>query len=165
MDLDFVVPEKAINLTQSLEKEVGGKCVVLDLSRDIARLVVKGWTIDIASQVGNSLEDDLWRRDYRINAIAMTLGSDPKIIDPTGGIEDIFHKQLVAVREQNICDDPLRLIRGLRLMAEHELDLDPQTFLWIKEYSKLLPGSAPERVQLEIQLLIRAQWAEKVIPL
>ena len=68
-----MVPTDAIALTQALAQELHGTCVVLDAERSIARLVLGGWTVDIARQDGARLEDDLWRRDYRLNAIAVSL--------------------------------------------------------------------------------------------
>ncbi|MEC9027791.1 MAG: CCA tRNA nucleotidyltransferase, partial [Cyanobacteriota bacterium] len=120
-DLDFIVPNKALEITRSLAKTLGGTCVVLDAERDMARLVIKGWTIDIAAQEGSNLDEDLWRRDFRLNAIALTLEATPQLVDPTGGLSDLEQKKLVAVREQNLLDDPLRLLRGLRLIAELQL--------------------------------------------
>ena len=90
-------------------------------------MVIKGWTIDIAAQEGSNLDEDLWRRDFRLNAIALTLEATPQLVDPTGGLSDLEQKKLVAVREQNLLDDPLRLLRGLRLMAELQLSLEKQT--------------------------------------
>ncbi len=164
-DLDLVVPAKAVELANSFAEKLGGKCVLLDVERDIARLVFRGWTIDFARQIGSSLEDDLWSRDYRLNAIALTLEPEPIIVDPTGGVEDLFHKRLVAVKEKNLVEDPVRLLRGLRLMAEHHLLPDAQTIDWIQANSLLLQTSAPERIQYEIQRLVNASWADKVIPL
>ena len=51
-DLDLVIPEEALGLCQNLAKTLGGKCVVLDAERNMARLVLHGWTIDFASQEG-----------------------------------------------------------------------------------------------------------------
>ncbi len=164
-DLDFVVPNHSIKLVRSLAQELGGTCVVLDKERDIARLVIDGWTVDISSQVGESLEEDLFNRDFRVNAIALTLGNPPQIIDPTGGIADIREKLLVAVSEQNLIDDPLRLLRAIRLMAELRLSLDSQTKKWLEINSILLSKAAPERIQCELRRLADAPWADDVIPL
>ncbi len=164
-DLDFVVPSGAEKITRSLAKQLGGTCVLLDADRDMARLVLNGWSIDFSRQMGVHLVDDLWRRDFRLNAIALTLGSAPQILDPTGGLSDLYEKKLVAVSEKNLIEDPLRLLRGIRLMAELHLSVDPQTKDWLKEHSFLLPKAAPERIQSEIQRLINAQWAREVMPL
>ena len=115
-DLDLVVPSGALALTRTLANRLGGSCVVLDQERDMARLVLRGWTVDIARQDGASLEADLQRRDYRINAIALPLHGPAQLIDPTGGLADLQQGRLTAVRESNLTDDPLRLLRGLRLM-------------------------------------------------
>ena len=72
--------------------KAGLSVCLLDKDRDIARLVFKCCTIDFAKQIGCCLEDDLCRRDFRLNAIALTLGNDPQIIDPTGQ-DNPFDKQ------------------------------------------------------------------------
>ena len=164
-DLDLVVPEKAVILTRKLADSLGGTCIVLDMERDIARLAFKGWTLDFACQEGANLDADLQRRDYRINAIALTLESNPLLLDPTGGIEDLRLGRLVAVHEQNLLADPLRLLRGLRLMAEMDLTLDPTTLSWIEKHHHLLAKVAPERIQAELQRLVNAPKADLVLPL
>ncbi len=164
-DLDFVVPNNAIKITQDIAKNLDATFVVLDEQRDIARLVFKNWTIDLAKQFGSTLEEDLWHRDFRLNAIALRLGSIPEIVDPTGGIADLRKNQLVAVRERNLIEDPLRLLRALRFVAELNLSLDPQTRTFINTYSNLLPKAAPERIQLELQRIVCLHEADEVIEL
>ena len=58
-DLDFVIPTNAINFSENLSKKVNGTFIKLDEKRDIARLVINGWTLDFARQVGENLQDDL----------------------------------------------------------------------------------------------------------
>ena len=164
-DLDLVITGKALELTRQLAASLGGTAVVLDERRDIGRLVLGGWTIDIARQEGQSLLEDLQRRDYRLNAIALPLSPGNQLVDPTGGLRDLQEGRLVAVREDNLKDDPLRLLRGLRLMAEISLDLDPQTRDWIRRHRNLLSQSAPERILAELQRLVRGPHADGVLPL
>ncbi len=165
LDLDLVVPNEAIKLTRRLAKDLGGTCVVLDFERDIARLVLRGWSIDFARQIGESIETDLWRRDFTINAIALTTDQlNPRIIDPTGGLLDIRRKTLCAVKELNLIEDPLRLLRGFRLMAEHQLSVDSETRNLIERHSHLLERSAPERIKSELLRLAVAPWADEVLP-
>lgn len=73
-DLDLVVPTGAIALARQLAKAHRGVAVVLDAPRDMARVVLGPWTIDLAACAGSSLVEDLHRRDYRINAMALPLG-------------------------------------------------------------------------------------------
>ena len=162
-DIDFVVPENAIKLAKKLASSLGATCVVLDAERDIARLIYKGWSFDLAKQIGNSLEEDLWKRDFTLNAIALTFGPNPKLVDPTGGIADLQQKRLVAVSEKNLVVDPLRCLRGLRLMVELDLLLDHQTRIFINTYSSLLQKVAPERIQSELNRIVCIENAEDAI--
>ena len=155
-DLDLVVPSDALNLCRTLAASCGGSSVVLDAERDMARLVLNGWTIDFARQEGQSLDDDLRRRDYTINAIALPLGPHGALVDPTGGVNDLQNRRLRAVCESNLTNDPLRLLRGVRLMAELPLELDPQTITWIQCHRERLQDAAPERILAEVQRLVAA---------
>ena len=164
-DLDLVVRSDALRHSARLAKIFGGKHVVLDEQRDIARLVLNGWTIDVARQEGDGLEDDLWRRDYSLNALALPLQPLAPLCDPTGGLEDLKHGRLRAVREQNLLDDPLRLLRGLRFLAEIPLVLDAQTGAWIQRHRQALVVSAPERILAELQRLVKGPHADQALHL
>tara|TARA_Y100001968_G_scaffold60005_1_gene50980 strand:+ start:891 stop:2129 length:1239 start_codon:yes stop_codon:yes gene_type:complete len=164
-DLDLVISSQAVKLAQEFSDRLGGTCVVLDKERDIARLVIDGWTIDFAKQIGKNLEEDLRRRDFRINAIAMTLCSNPKIVDPFGGIKDLSNKTLVAISEENLIEDPLRMLRGCRLMSQLNFSLDKETTDFLLTHCNLLPQVSPERIKNEIQKLVEGNWADNVLPI
>ncbi len=152
-DLDLVVPGDAIALCHALARRHGGRTVVLDPRRSIARLVLSGWTLDVARQAGEDLAEDLWRRDFRLNALALPLDGQACLLDPTGGLEDLIAGQLTAVRERNLLEDPLRLLRGVRLAAELGFRLEPGTWEGIRRHRSRLPQVAPERVLLELEKL------------
>jgi tRNA nucleotidyltransferase (CCA-adding enzyme) len=164
-DLDMVVPADALGQVRKLSREFGGACVVLDRDRDIARLVMGSWTIDLARQDGDDLTADLLRRDYRINAIALTLTTEPKLLDPSGGIADLCARRITAVDEQNLLDDPLRLLRALRLAAELSMTIDEATFGMLARHRHHLPKVAAERIQAEVLKLVRAHSADHAIRL
>ena len=164
-DLDMVVPADALGQVRKLSREFGGACVVLDRDRDIARLVMGSWTIDLARQDGDDLTADLLRRDYRINAIALTLTTEPKLLDPSGGIADLCARRITAVNEQNLLDDPLRLLRALRLAAELSMTIDEATFGMLARHRHHLPKVAAERIQAEVLKLVRAHSADQAIRL
>jgi len=164
-DLDLVVVGEALALTRQLAETLGGTAVVLDEGRDMGRLVLRDWTIDVARQDGLSLVEDLQRRDYRLNALALPLQPRGALVDPTGGLRDLQDGRLVAVQETNLTDDPLRMLRGLRLMAEIPLELDPQTETWIRRHSDKLGQSAPERILAEVQRLTHGPHADGVLPI
>ena len=162
-DLDLVVPADALIQTRQLAKTHGGACVVLDEQRDMARLVVKGWTIDLARREGASLEADLLRRDYRLNAIALELGPSPRLVDPTGGLNDLKEGLVTAVAEQNLIDDPLRLLRGIRIAAELNFQIAASTWPLLERHHHSLSQAAPERIQAELTKLVQAPGADQGI--
>jgi len=147
-DLDLVVQGDAVALARALAKRQGGSVVVLDAKRSIARLVVGGWTIDLARRIGDSLEEDLLRRDYGANAIALELpaeGKPPTLRDPSGGLADLAAGELRALGETNLLEDPLRLLRGLRLdRVRREVTLNGQRMALTEAEFKLLEALSRE---------------------
>ena len=152
-DLDLVVPQGAIKLCQRLAKKHRGTAVVLDRERDMARLVLGPWSLDLAAQEGPDLSSDLQRRDYGINALALPLRAQAPLLDPTGGLGDLAKRQLRALSEANLLADPLRLLRGPRLAAELNFSLESTTAALISRHSAALPQVAAERVLAELEKL------------
>ena len=152
-DLDLVVPDGAIKLCQRLAKKHRGTAVVLDSERDIARLVLGPWSLDMAAQEGADLSSDLQRRDYSINALALPLRAEAPLLDPTGGLGDLAKRQLRALSEANLLADPLRLLRGPRLAAELNFTLESTTAALIGRHRTALPQVAAERVLAELEKL------------
>ena len=155
-DLDLVVPGDAIAVCRELRRSHGGSAVVLDAERSIARLVVQGWSLDLARQEGDDLSADLHRRDYTINAMALPLAEPRTLVDPLGGAAHLATGELVAVAEANLLDDPLRLLRGLRLASELEFRLEPRTRTWILQHGPRIGSVAGERVLAELEKLAAA---------
>ena len=160
-DLDLVVAEGAIALCKTLSKRFGGSPVVLDAERDIGRLVIRGWSVDLARREGQSLADDLQRRDYSVNAMALPLAQRDQLVDPHGGLEHLQRRQLVALAERNLLDDPLRLLRGVRLGSELEFELDDTTAGWIQRHRERLSSVAGERVLAELEKLCQSPQGQQ----
>jgi tRNA nucleotidyltransferase (CCA-adding enzyme) len=159
-DLDLVVEGDAIKLCRQLGRRHGGSCVVLDAERSMARLVIGGWSIDLARRDGADLDADLHRRDYTINAMALPLADRRQLVDPLDGLSHLQARQLVAVAEDNLRDDPLRLLRGLRLAAELNFELDATTRSWITQHHQAIACVAGERVLAELEKLAAAPGGE-----
>ncbi len=157
-DLDFVIPNNAIQFSKNLSRKINASFIKLDEKRDIARLVIDGWTLDFASQVGETLQNDLLRRDFRINAIAIKLDGNLEIFDPAGGIDDLKSKKIVAICEKNLIDDPLRILRGFRLMCELNFEIEKKTKIFIKNNVDKLSNVAPERIKTEILKIVDSKW-------
>ena len=158
-DLDLVVQGDAVEVARNLARRLGGAVVVLDQERSIARLVLHGWTIDLARCLGANLHEDLLRRDYSANAIALPLpGVEPAgaLLDPSGGLADLAAGRLRAISEANLLDDPLRLLRGVRLACELDFELEPTSLGWIRRHHARLRDVAGERVLAELERLAAA---------
>jgi putative nucleotidyltransferase with HDIG domain len=104
-----------------------------------------------------SVEDDLARRDFTMNALAFDL-STQKLVDPLGGKKDI-RKGLIRITYPNsFVDDPLRMLRGVQFAARFEFELEKKTLQKICENAELIKTVSPERIQLELnKLLTRAK--------
>jgi tRNA nucleotidyltransferase (CCA-adding enzyme) len=92
-----------------------------------------------------SVEDDLNRRDFTINAIARRL-SDGTIVDPHNGREDLERRVLRTVTPNSFAEDPLRLVRGLRFVSQLDLDPDEQTLAQMREEAASVSHVSGERV-------------------
>lgn len=152
LDLDFVLPENTIATAKKIANMYQAGFVVLDQEREIARVVFPQGTLDFARQEGGSLEADLKRRDFTINAIAYDVLSQ-KVIDPLEGLPDLQKKVLRMVSPDNLEDDPLRLLRAYRQAAQMNLSIERQTRQAIRDRANLLSTIAAERVQAELNYI------------
>src|SRR5699024_1957460 len=101
-----------------------------------------------------SLEEDLKRRDFTINALAMT--SEGKIIDYFDGLKDLKEKRIKAVGEahERFHEDALRMMRAVRFVSQLQFHLEPATKEAICEHHALLSKIAVERIQAEFTKLL-----------
>jgi tRNA nucleotidyltransferase (CCA-adding enzyme) len=153
--LDFVLPTDAVKIARSLAHHYKAGFVVLDAERQIARVVFKDATVDLAQQEGDSLETDLHRRDFTINAIAYNPHTG-EFIDPLQGVVDCRAGVIRMVSRSNLEDDPLRLLRGYRQAAQLGFRIEPETHSVIRQLAPLLAQVAAERVQVELGYLLKS---------
>ncbi|MFP4122118.1 CCA tRNA nucleotidyltransferase [Coleofasciculus sp.] len=155
LDLDFVVPHDAVKVARKLASDYQAGFVVLDQTRQIARVVFDTATVDIAQQEGETLETDLYRRDFTINAIAYNPQTQ-QIIDPLQGVADCHAGIIRMVSPANLQDDPLRLLRAYRQAAQLGFTIEPTTQSTIRQLAPLLANMAAERVQVELNYLLKS---------
>ncbi len=153
LDLDFIIPEKAVEVARQLAKNHRAGFVVLDRERNIARVVFPEGTFDFAQQEGKTLEADLYRRDFTINAIAYCLERG-KLYDPTGGLNDLQQQVIRMISIDNLQDDPLRLLRAYRQAAQLNFSIETTTGLTLKQLAPELIRVAAERVKSELNYLL-----------
>ena len=111
----------------------------------------------------DSLEEDLRRRDFTVNAMALDLRGTFR--DPFGGLGDLERGILrcVGEPERRFHEDALRILRGLRFSACLGFVLEEKTASAIREKKELLRDIAPERVWAELSRLLTGRWADEVL--
>lgn len=153
LDLDFVLPTRAVETAREIARHYQAGFVVLDPKNQIARVVFELATVDFAQQVGSTLEADLHRRDFTVNAIAYHPHSE-QTFDPLRGCADLERRVLRMIAPDNLADDPLRLLRAYRQAAQLNFTLDNQTRETIHQLAPLLGKVAAERVRGELDSLL-----------
>jgi poly(A) polymerase len=100
---------------------------------------------------GDSLVDDLARRDFTVNAMAVSLGPDRTVTDPFGGLGDLLARRLRTPgrAEDSFADDPLRMLRAVRFVAQLQLVPDPEVVEAMTALAPELARITAERVQHE----------------
>jgi tRNA nucleotidyltransferase/poly(A) polymerase len=151
VDLDIAVhdPKRA---ARAYAKRSGGAPFPLSERHGAWRVALgDGRTVDFTPLPG-SIEDDLATRDFTINAIARPLGGGEPV-DPFGGRADLEERRLRAVCPGVFRDDPLRLLRAVRLEDELDFRLVPETEELVRENARLVGDPAGERILAELRRL------------
>src|SRR3712207_5792817 len=101
---------------------------------------------------GSSLADDLVRRDFTVNAMAVSLGPDRTVTDPFGGLGDLLAGRLrtPGAAVDSFADDPLRMLRAVRFVAQLGLTPVPEVVEAMTSMAAELGRITPERVQVEL---------------
>ncbi len=101
---------------------------------------------------GDSLVDDLARRDFTVNAMAVSLGPDRTVTDPFGGLGDLIRQRLrtPGPAEDSFADDPLRMLRAVRFVAQLGLAPDADVVSAMTAMAAELGRITAERVQAEL---------------
>lgn len=156
LDLDFVLTHQAVVIAKKIAHDYQAGFVVLDQERQIARVVFPRATVDFAQQEGDTLIQDLGRRDYTINAIAFNCQTGA-IIDPFKGQNDLQNKIIRMVSKSNLEDDPLRLLRAYRQASQLHFQIEAKTQATIRKLAPRLSQVAAERINRELSYLLGSQ--------
>ncbi|WP_247596309.1 MULTISPECIES: CCA tRNA nucleotidyltransferase [unclassified Rhodococcus (in: high G+C Gram-positive bacteria)] len=113
-------------------------------------------------QYGTSLEEDLIRRDFTVNAMAVRLGSDglQEFVDPLGGMDAVLEGLLdtPSTPEKSFNDDPLRMLRGARFVSQLGFTLMPRVHKAISNMAGQIERITAERVQAELDKLLLGEY-------
>jgi|GEM_PF-112928 len=113
------------------------------------------WWFDFTGMAGRGIAEDLSRRDFTFNAMAVNLQEFFKtgkmeIIDPFNGMKDLQKCIVRMVNEKSFRDDPLRLLRAFRFSAALDFCIDGKTARAIASYARLIRNASGERIREEI---------------
>jgi poly(A) polymerase-like protein len=151
VDVD-VVCRKPEHAARAYADRAGGAPFPLSAEHESWRVVLDDRrTVDF-TPVHGSIESDLARRDFTVNAIAVSVGGGEPV-DPSGGREDLELRLIRAVSESIFEDDPLRLVRAVRLERELGFHLAPLTEELVRAQAALVEKAAGERVLAELERL------------
>ncbi len=151
-DLDFVVPWREDILARRFANKIKGKFFLLGDREKVARVILstheKIWKFDFTAFRGKDIYDDLEKRDFTINSLALSLRNFT-LIDIFDGLNDIRKKILNPVTVLIFKNDPLRILRAFRLSYSLSFSISDRLYDLINQYKILLSSVSGERIRDE----------------
>jgi tRNA nucleotidyltransferase (CCA-adding enzyme) len=177
-DLDLVLEGDAVKFA---EKFHFNKPISTVFHRRFGTVKLKfgNYIIDIASArreiytkpgalpevTAGTIEEDLLRRDFTINAMALNLSADNagQLLDPYKGIEDLKLKLIRILHGNSFRDDASRMFRAIRYEQRLDFNIEPETLRLIKRDLNMIDTLSKDRIRNEVQLFFQEQYPEKCI--
>lgn len=176
-DIDIVCVGSGIELAELVAKNSGREDTYLSVFKNFGTAMIKldDWEVEFVGARKESyqrdsrkpivedgtLEDDQNRRDFTINAMAISLNENNfgELIDPFDGIEDIRRKIIKTPLEPSITfsDDPLRMMRAIRFATQLNFDIHPDTFDALIKEKERIDIISKERITDELNKIILAK--------
>ncbi|MFC1990601.1 CCA tRNA nucleotidyltransferase [Chloroflexota bacterium] len=178
LDLDLVVEGDAITLARELISLKQGK-LATHPRFGTAKLHWDKWSVDITTARSEtyarpgalpdvkpgSIEDDLLRRDFTINAMAVELnaGRYGELLDLYGGRDDLEQGLVRTLHEKSFTDDATRIWRAIRYEQRLDFRLERNTLKLLKRDIKMLDTISGDRIRHELELALKEGFPEKVL--
>jgi len=171
-DIDFVCVGSGVELAQHVAQELGGLPVKVFKNFGTAMIRQQDFELEFVGArkesyrqdsrkpivEDGSLEDDQRRRDFTINALAISLNEPGygELIDPFDGVGDLKRKMIRTPLDPAITfsDDPLRMMRAVRFASQLNFDIDADTFQAIVQQAERLKIVSGERIIDELNKII-----------
>ncbi len=176
-DIDIAVAGDARVIAEGVAESLGGRYVLLDDINKVARVIMfvnkkspdeVSYVLDFSS-FSDTIEKDLARRDFTIDAMAIELSQFTRdiinvdIIDPFHGRYDLTNRIIRAINDKVFNEDPVRLLRAVRLAGELGFTIDQNTETLMKTHSQLLTVVPGERIREEFLRLLALRRAGEII--
>lgn len=173
-DIDIVCDGSGIALAEQVAEQLGGLPVTVFRNFGTAMIKAADFELEFVGARKESyradsrkplvedgtLEDDQKRRDFTINAMAISLNASDygDLIDPFGGVAHLKKKIIKTPLDPHLTfsDDPLRIMRAVRFAAQLQFDIEPDTFEAITEQAGRLKIVSQERITEELNKIILA---------
>ncbi|NPA13095.1 MAG: CCA tRNA nucleotidyltransferase [Aquificae bacterium] len=194
VDVDFLITTEPMEVVKRFKKLLGkGEIFQFEKGKPVATIIFEEdgvryrfdfSLLDISDIMSNPnldfydkekavidrLEEDLKKRDYTINAMAVVfddalgLGASQTVLfDPTGGLEDLQEGIVRPVSLQNIQEDPVRIVRGYRIANQLDFTLEKEFRKWVKENLHLLEKAPKERIRDELLKILEMENSHKIL--
>jgi tRNA nucleotidyltransferase (CCA-adding enzyme) len=177
-DLDLIVEGDAVGLAAAFAEKVGGK-LTAHLIFNTAKIEMGKWTIDIAMArtetyakpgalpvvTAGTLKTDLFRRDFTVNAMAVSLNHDNygELIDLYGGLKDLKAKIIRILHNSSFTDDATRIWRAIRYEQRLGFRIEPETLALLKRDLPLMKTVGGYRLRHELELVLKEKEPEKCL--
>jgi tRNA nucleotidyltransferase (CCA-adding enzyme) len=173
-----VVEGNAIELAKQLAEINQGKITTYP-QFNTAKLQWSKWSVDLATARSetydkpgalptvkpSSINKDLFRRDFTINALAIHLSPSRygELIDLYGGRNDLEHKLIRILHEKSFIDDATRIWRGLRYEQRLDFQLEQETLKLLKRDIPMLDTISGDRIRYELECILQEEYPEKAL--
>jgi poly(A) polymerase len=161
-DLDIVLDSSPATAARAIARAAGG-AACFELSEDFSgwRVVARdrSWQVDVQPMRGGSLAADLQLRDFTVGAIAEPLDGGASIYDPLGGLGDLAARRLRMASPSAFAEDPLRVLRLVRLALDLDFEPDPDTARAARAAAPELERVSGERVFMELRRILASPRA------
>jgi tRNA nucleotidyltransferase (CCA-adding enzyme) len=177
-DLDLVVEGDAVKLAQQVAKTSQAK-LLAHHRFGTAKLRYENFTLDLATArketyarpgalptvTPGTLQDDLIRRDFSINAMAISLAADDygELVDPYQGKSDLEHHLIRILHPGSFSDDATRILRGIRYEQRFGFEFEAQTAQLLKRDIPMLDTISGDRIRHELELIFKEKQPELAI--